>query len=87
MSEVEKTPDPVVDEKPADNEPTSANEVDKEPEEPESKVSKESGDKEETVLDVFKKYASSGPSWADLMVEEAIQHVSSCDLFSIYSLF
>jgi hypothetical protein len=75
MSEVEKTPDPVADEKPEDNEPTSANEAEKEPEETESKASKESGDKG-TVLDMFKKFASSGPSWADLMVEEAIQHVS-----------
>jgi hypothetical protein len=77
MSEVEKTPDPVAeDEKPGDNEPISVSEADKEPEESESKASKDSGDKG-TVLDMFKKFASSdGPSWADLMVEQAIQQVS-----------
>lgn len=83
MSEVGSTPDPVVKEKSVDNEPTSTSESEKKLDEAESKSSKDSGDKG-TVLDVFKKFATSGQNWADMMVEEAQQHVNFLKFFEKY---
>ncbi|KAI6182600.1 hypothetical protein M3Y97_00398000 [Aphelenchoides bicaudatus] len=74
MAEVENTPDPIVEEKPENSEPVASTaEEDKEPDETESKASKDGG--KETVLDVFKKFAgASQMNWADMVLEEAIQH-------------
>lgn len=70
MSDVDKEADTATDEKKEDEEEQSTATVEEE-QVPETKNS----EGKETVMEVFKKFASDGVDWADMMIEEAARNV------------
>lgn len=86
MSEVEKTPDTEVNDEEKHQEEV-VNEDATEKDATSSEHSTKAKDPKGNVLDVFKQFASStGPSWADMMIEEAATVVSFCQFFSYLNL-